>query len=60
MAVVLAVPRALPGTAGTFAALGAANNLYPQIGLVLFIPSFYVLLHPQAERHAARHTPPDA
>jgi HAE1 family hydrophobic/amphiphilic exporter-1 len=27
---------------------------------VLFIPSFYVLLQRQAERHAARHAPPDA
>jgi len=37
LAVVLAVPLALLGTAGTLAALGAANNLYTQIGLVLLI-----------------------
>ncbi|REG50187.1 HAE1 family hydrophobic/amphiphilic exporter-1 [Paraburkholderia sp. BL6669N2] len=37
IAVVLAVPLALLGTAGTLAALGAANNLYTQIGLVLLI-----------------------
>jgi HAE1 family hydrophobic/amphiphilic exporter-1 len=37
LAVVLAVPLALIGTAGTLAALGAANNLYTQIGLVLLI-----------------------
>ncbi|MDE1177898.1 MAG: efflux RND transporter permease subunit [Edaphobacter sp.] len=37
LAVVLAVPIALLGTATTLAALGAANNLYTQIGLVLLI-----------------------
>ncbi|WP_027776002.1 efflux RND transporter permease subunit [Paraburkholderia caledonica] len=37
VAVVLAVPLALLGTAGTLALLGAANNLYTQIGLVLLI-----------------------
>jgi hypothetical protein len=26
----------------------------------LFIPSFYVLSPREAERHAARHAPPDA
>ncbi|MGV2289848.1 efflux RND transporter permease subunit [Trinickia sp. YCB016] len=37
IAVVLAVPLALLGTATTLAALGVANNLYTQIGLVLLI-----------------------
>ncbi|WP_206997130.1 efflux RND transporter permease subunit [Trinickia mobilis] len=37
LAVVLAVPLALLGTATTLAALGVANNLYTQIGLVLLI-----------------------
>jgi HAE1 family hydrophobic/amphiphilic exporter-1 len=37
VAVVLAVPLALLGTGGTLALLGAANNLYTQIGLVLLI-----------------------
>ncbi|MDR7039159.1 HAE1 family hydrophobic/amphiphilic exporter-1 [Methylobacterium sp. BE186] len=37
LAVLLAVPLALLGTVGALAALGAANNLYTQIGLVLLI-----------------------
>jgi HAE1 family hydrophobic/amphiphilic exporter-1 len=37
VAVVLAVPLALLGTATTLAVLGVANNLYTQIGLVLLI-----------------------
>jgi HAE1 family hydrophobic/amphiphilic exporter-1 len=36
-AVILAVPLALLGTAGGLLALGVANNLYVQIGLVLLI-----------------------
>ena len=36
-AVILAVPLALLGTVGTLAALGVANNLYTQIGLILLI-----------------------
>jgi HAE1 family hydrophobic/amphiphilic exporter-1 len=36
-AVILAVPLALLGTAGALLALGVANNLYVQIGLVLLI-----------------------
>jgi HAE1 family hydrophobic/amphiphilic exporter-1 len=37
VAVVLAVPLGLLSTAGTLALLGAANNLYTQIGLALLI-----------------------
>ena len=37
LAVILAVPLALLGTVGTLAALGVANNLYTQIGLILLI-----------------------
>lgn len=37
LSVVLAVPLALLGPAAVFAALGLANNLYTQIGLVLLI-----------------------
>ena len=36
-AVILAVPLALLGTAGALLALGVANNIYVQIGLVLLI-----------------------
>jgi len=36
-AVILAVPMALLGTAGALLALGIANNIYVQIGLVLLI-----------------------
>jgi len=36
-AVLLAVPLALLGTVGALSAVGAANNLYTQIGLVLLI-----------------------
>ncbi|MDN5850112.1 MAG: efflux RND transporter permease subunit [Nitrococcus sp.] len=36
-AVILAVPLALLGTVATLSALGVANNLYVQIGLVLLI-----------------------
>ncbi len=36
-AVILAVPLALLGTAGALLAIGIANNLYTQIGLVLLI-----------------------
>jgi HAE1 family hydrophobic/amphiphilic exporter-1 len=36
-AVIFAVPLALLGTAGALLALGVANNLYTQIGLVLLI-----------------------
>jgi len=36
-AVILAVPMALLGTAGALIALGIANNIYVQIGLVLLI-----------------------
>jgi hydrophobic/amphiphilic exporter-1 (mainly G- bacteria), HAE1 family len=36
-AVILAVPLALLGTVGALSALGVANNLYVQIGLVLLI-----------------------
>ena len=36
-AVILAVPLALLGTVGALTALGVANNLYVQIGLVLLI-----------------------
>ena len=36
-AVILSVPLALLGTAGALLALGVANNLYTQIGLVLLI-----------------------
>ena len=37
LAVILAVPLALLGTVGTLTALGVANNLYTQIGLILLI-----------------------
>jgi len=37
IAVILAVPLALLGTVGALLALGVANNLYVQIGLVLLI-----------------------
>jgi hydrophobic/amphiphilic exporter-1 (mainly G- bacteria), HAE1 family len=37
IAVMLAVPMALLGTVGTLLALGVANNLYTQIGLILLI-----------------------
>src|SRR5579863_7278606 len=37
LAVILGVPLALLGTVGTLTALGAANNLYTQIGLILLI-----------------------
>jgi hydrophobic/amphiphilic exporter-1 (mainly G- bacteria), HAE1 family len=37
LAVILGVPLALLGTAGALSALGAANNLYTQIGLILLI-----------------------
>jgi HAE1 family hydrophobic/amphiphilic exporter-1 len=37
VAVILAVPLALLGTVGALTALGLANNLYVQIGLVLLI-----------------------
>jgi HAE1 family hydrophobic/amphiphilic exporter-1 len=36
-AVILAVPLALLGTVGALTALGVANNLYTQIGLILLI-----------------------
>ncbi|HVU87668.1 MAG TPA: efflux RND transporter permease subunit, partial [Pirellulales bacterium] len=36
-AVILGVPLALLGTVGALTALGAANNLYTQIGLILLI-----------------------
>ncbi|MEP9375464.1 efflux RND transporter permease subunit [Aquabacter sp. CN5-332] len=37
LAVILAVPLALLGTVGALMAVGASNNLYTQIGLVLLI-----------------------
>ncbi len=37
ISVILAVPMALLGTVGTLLALGVANNLYTQIGLILLI-----------------------
>ncbi|HEV7440191.1 MAG TPA: efflux RND transporter permease subunit [Methylobacterium sp.] len=37
LAVLLGVPLALLGTVGALSALGAANNLYTQIGLILLI-----------------------
>ncbi len=37
LAVILGVPLALLGTVGVLTALGAANNLYTQIGLILLI-----------------------
>jgi HAE1 family hydrophobic/amphiphilic exporter-1 len=37
VSVILAVPMALLGTVGTLLALGIANNLYTQIGLILLI-----------------------
>jgi HAE1 family hydrophobic/amphiphilic exporter-1 len=37
LAVLLAVPLALLGTVGALTALGVANNLYTQIGLILLI-----------------------
>ncbi len=37
LAVLLAVPMALLGTVGALSALGVANNLYTQIGLILLI-----------------------
>jgi HAE1 family hydrophobic/amphiphilic exporter-1 len=37
LAVILGVPLALLGVVGTLTALGAANNLYTQIGLILLI-----------------------
>jgi hydrophobic/amphiphilic exporter-1 (mainly G- bacteria), HAE1 family len=37
LSVILSVPLALVGTVGTLTALGAANNLYTQIGLILLI-----------------------
>ncbi len=37
MSVILAVPLALLGTVGALIALGIANNLYTQIGLILLI-----------------------
>jgi HAE1 family hydrophobic/amphiphilic exporter-1 len=37
LSVILGVPLALLGTVGTLTALGVANNLYTQIGLILLI-----------------------
>ena len=37
LAVILGVPLALLGTVGALTALGVANNLYTQIGLILLI-----------------------
>ena len=37
LSVILCVPLALIGTVGALTALGAANNLYTQIGLILLI-----------------------
>jgi HAE1 family hydrophobic/amphiphilic exporter-1 len=37
LAVILSVPLALLGTVGALTALGVANNLYTQIGLILLI-----------------------
>ncbi len=37
LAVILAVPLALLGTVGALTALGVANNLYTQIGIILLI-----------------------
>jgi HAE1 family hydrophobic/amphiphilic exporter-1 len=37
LAVILGVPLALLGTVGALTALGAANNLYTQIGIILLI-----------------------
>jgi HAE1 family hydrophobic/amphiphilic exporter-1 len=37
LSVILGVPLALLGTVGALTALGAANNLYTQIGLILLI-----------------------
>ena len=56
-AVLLAVPLALLGTVGLLMAVGAANNLYTQIGLVLLIAlsakNAILIVEVAQERHAA-------
>jgi hydrophobic/amphiphilic exporter-1 (mainly G- bacteria), HAE1 family len=47
LAVILGVPLALLGTVGAMTAVGAANDLYTQIGLIL-------LTARQQERHFGR------
>ncbi len=63
-AVLLAVPLALLGTVGLLLAVGAANNLYTQIGLVLLIAlsakNAILIVEVAQERHAAGESFTDA